>query len=1081
MFSIKGSFADCLSCSLFSEPSCILETNCETFQEVEIIFIAENPGKDEVEKGKPLVGKAGKLFRKYFEKYGLNKCKYILLNVVLCQTLNPDGTTGNPTPEVIDRCKVNCFKIIEECNQKLIVLMGASPTSAFGLLPKGTGITNIRGEIFKWNDQDVMIMLHPSYINRQKNLEPTFEEDMKKVSELIGIDSNPVEVKKVSSGKNEVFYYKIPDKYYTSDYKLIDVQFLSKTNEVLYIFRDKNNKKEYYKTNDEYVCYQINNENDSRKTVTYDQLHQIRVPYKDKYSLNPKITYEGDLKITTKHSIDYYLTKKEEEPIIPINVMFLDIETYSQTRVSSNAEDVNDVIPIIGYSYGNVKKSLVLDPKILGIDQVIDPKKENVHIFKSEVQLLSAFISDFRNIDPDFISGWYSNDFDMKYIFNRCKKLQIDITKFSKFGEADYNKYQFYPDIAGSVCLDMLELYKMFTFGGRESYSLDFISKLEIQKEKIDTGGNFSQLFRTDVNKAIDYNRMDIDLLEGLNKKLRHLFLIDELKKICKNSFKGAKSVMGRLDSLIVSFLKEKGVSSKNSESNESDSEFEGAYVQQPITGVHDYIVDFDFTSLYPSIILTYNIGINTFVMKLKDYQLGYDLVYNPDKLPEQIEVIIDPTFEKKQMIITKQQLLDKIKSSKLTYTINGCFYKSHEKEVSSYSEILEVLLSSRKDYKNKMFDAKNLKDKNKEDLYDTRQLVYKVLANALYGILGNHVFRFFNVDCARSITLSGQESIKNVMISAENFVDSKKKKEEPKIYDITKQQMFTKENESIKDNFEYLITGDTDSVFVSFENIIDKSKTKEEILKDIFQLSKDTQNFLNNVVVKKIVEKHNIPLNKNRLQLKNELVVKRGLFLAKKRYANYIISVEGNPTDEIKGMGLETKRSDFANTTKEYLKEVLDLILKSETLSIPRVLDFVKEKNDIFTKIIAGGNTVIGRPVSFGKKLKEYKTLTQGIRGMLAWNNLEYKVFDVGSRGYLFKLKGIDLDKAPEEVRLNYNKNFLSKGEKLDVLVIPEEVPLVPNYYIIDVKEMLQFSWKDRCDLLLDPLIKVKQEILKF
>ena len=267
MYSIKNSFADCLSCPLFSEASCILETNVKYLNEVKVIFIAENPGKDEILKGSPLVGKAGKLFRKYFEKFGINKEKYLLTNTVLCQTLNEDGTTGNPKPEVIELCKINCMKIIEECNPELIVLMGTSPVSAFGLLPKGTGITNIRGEMFKWNDIPVFVMLHPSYINRVKSLESTFEGDMKKVSETLGLDTsliseNSEKVKTLAKG---IYYYKIPDKYYTSNYKLIDVQNLHKTNEILYIFRDKNNKKEYYKTNDDYVCYQMSSQDTARK------------------------------------------------------------------------------------------------------------------------------------------------------------------------------------------------------------------------------------------------------------------------------------------------------------------------------------------------------------------------------------------------------------------------------------------------------------------------------------------------------------------------------------------------------------------------------------------------------------------------------------------------------------------------------------------------------------------------------------------------------------------------------------------------------------------------------------------------
>ena len=1081
MFSIKNSFADCLGCSLFSEPSCILETNVTYLKDVKVVYIAENPGKEEVIEGRPLVGKSGKLHRKYFEKFGLNKIPYLLTNVVLCQTLKEDGTTGNPSPEVIERCKVNCMKIIEECDPELIVLMGSSPTSAFGLLPKGTGITNIRGETFKWNDKDVFIMLHPSYINRNRSMESTFEKDMKKVAELVGLttpESRPV---KALTSKNEVFYYSIPDKYYTSDYKLIDVHFLKKSNEILYIFRDKNNKKEYYKTNDDYVCYQINDESKARKVVKYEDLNQMTVPYKNKYSLNPKITYEGDLKLTTKHAMDYYLLKKEEEPDLPMNIMFIDIETYTETRVHSNAQDTNDAIAIIRYSFNGIKKSLVLEPKILKItNQVIDTSDKEIIICNSEVTLLNNFFNDVRNLDPNFITGWYSNDFDMQYIINRSKKINVDCSKMSNFGEADYNKFQFYPEVAGIVFLDMLELYKQFTFGGRESYSLDFIGNLELKKGKNENSADFSVLFRTDVNRAIRYNTNDVDLLEELDQKLKHIFFQEELKKICKTSFRGSKNVLGQIDSLLVSFLKEKGYASKNAEHSDEEFSFEGAYVQSPITGIHDYIVDFDFTSLYPSLILTYNIGVNTFVMKLKDYQLGYDLIYNPDKLPDQIEVIIDPVFENKLVTISKEQLLKKIKDSNLVYTINGCFFKNHNTEVSFYAEVLEMLLGSRKSYKKKMFDALNAGDMVRKQMYDTKQQIFKLCANSCYGALANKTFRFFNVDSARSITLSGQESIKNVMICGENYIESKKINKPIEIQNITKQQMYTKEDDNINHNFKHIITGDTDSLFVCYNELIDKNNTKEEILNFINDLNKDTQSFLNNIV-KRIVLKHNVHEDKNRLELKNELVIRRGLFLAKKRYANYVISVEGNTVDKIDAKGIETRRSDFSNITKENLKEVLNLILKSEKLSIPKILEFVREKDETFIKIISSGQVTIGKPVSFGKKISEYKSIPQGARGMLNFNELEYKLFDVGSRGYLFKLKGIDLDKAPEEVRMNYDKYFLKKGKKLDIIVFPEEEQYIKPYYIIDIKDMLDFSWKDRVNLLLEPLIKPKQQILTF
>jgi len=218
LISIKSSFANCSVCSLLETPSCILETNSKAdLSKVEVVFIAENPGKDEVKKKPepvPLVGRAGKLFRKHFQKFNLNKKKYLLTNVVLCQTLNEDGTTGNPENDVIERCKVNCMEFIKACNPKLVVLMGTSPMKAFGIA-KG-GITNLHGQLFEWEGYKIFLTVHPSFVNRNRSFEPKFEEDMAKVAELLGEEHIEIkaatEVKTLGKGKHR---YKIPEKFYT--------------------------------------------------------------------------------------------------------------------------------------------------------------------------------------------------------------------------------------------------------------------------------------------------------------------------------------------------------------------------------------------------------------------------------------------------------------------------------------------------------------------------------------------------------------------------------------------------------------------------------------------------------------------------------------------------------------------------------------------------------------------------------------------------------------------------------------------------------------------------------------------------
>ena len=164
---IMQSFADCLGCSLIDAESCILDTNSRgDMSKVDIVFVAENPGKDEIKAEKPLVGRSGKTFRKYFDKYIKKDCKWLLTNSVMCLTLDDKGNTGNPDDETIDRCKVNCFNIIKTCNPKLIVLLGTSPMKAFGIAENG--ITKRRGQFYKWEGFDVLLTIHPSYVNRDK-------------------------------------------------------------------------------------------------------------------------------------------------------------------------------------------------------------------------------------------------------------------------------------------------------------------------------------------------------------------------------------------------------------------------------------------------------------------------------------------------------------------------------------------------------------------------------------------------------------------------------------------------------------------------------------------------------------------------------------------------------------------------------------------------------------------------------------------------------------------------------------------------------------------------------------------------
>lgn len=1069
MFSIKSSFADCSTCELLSSNSCILETNSKSnLSDVEVIFISDFPTQEECKKELPLIGKNGKIFRTHFSNYIKKQFKYLLTNTILC---SPPKSNEKyiPSDTILKTCKHNCFNIIEQCNPKLIVLLGEYPAKVFGF--NNYESINKRGQFIKWKKRDVLLTLHPNFINENKNFESKFQHDFITISEFLGTKSSNKIINKVGKSKNkkEMHRYKIPEKFYTEEYRLVDIQFLNQSNKVLYIFRDKNNKRIDHFESDEYIYYEISEGVESRQTVSYNQLNQISLPYKEKSKIDHSISYEGDIKICAKHAIDYYHYNKKDAPTIDSNIYFFDIEIDAGefNREFPHANIAAYPINMIATIYQNKTICYVIEnnrEKIKNIEGI------ELKIFKNEKTLLLSFITDFKKSSPDYIAGWNIINFDLQYILNRLPKLGMKITMMSKYNEVYIDPTRFNATFAGVVVADQLNLYKTFTFVNQENNQLNTIAKYELGISKIEMEYPINEMYYKDINNLIKYNIRDTELLKKIEDKVKHISLLNEIRLICNGSFKSTAGVLGQIDCIILSYLKKQGVASKNGNPHINKESYPGAFVYEPTPGIYNDITDFDFTSLYPSMIMTYNIGMNTFVMKLKDSQLGYELAYYPEKLPNEIEVIIDPMFKKEIKKIKKIELLNQIKESKLIHTINGCFFKSHDEELSIYSIVLENLISSRKEYKNKMFDAEQKDDKCKMDLYNTKQLVYKVLANSLYGAVANKVFRFFDISCAGAITLGGQEALKWSIIEGNSFMShlNTNNKYEPS-ENLTKIEMFDN-YELNKRNTPYIITGDTDSIFCFFGNF--KGDKSVDTIKEYCD---EIQTFLNNDIIPNKVSKHNVDLKFNKLVLKNELIISRGLFLAKKRYAIRVINNEGNEVDKINYMGIEIKRSDYPSKTKEFLIELLDLILKSKKISLPELFRFVSSKEEEFIKLIKNGDKCICRPVTYGKKLKEYKVLTQGIRSILAWNKIVRESHVVGSRGHMIRVSGIDEQKAPKEIMKRYMK-FIDEGNKLEVVCIPDDESKLPDYFVPDLKSNLKFSFIDRYEIILKPLNEVKK-----
>ena len=1068
MISIKKSFADCSRCALFKSPSCILETNCKSdMSKVEVIFIAENPGKDEVEREVPLIGKSGQTFRKYFKKYKLNKLKYLLTNVVLCQTLNPDGTTGNPEKETIDLCKINCMEIIKACNPKLIVLMGASAMGAFGI--EGS-IVEKRGKMYEWEKYPILVTFHPSYVNRKQSDMPKFEDDIRYAAEFL--TGEKLEViskqsdKKINTG---IFRYRIPDKFYTDEYRLVDIQYLRTTKEVLYIFRDRDNNKIYHKESDDYVYYRAPVGVPLQKTMSYEIMEQVVVPYEMRSSLDHEKCFEGDLRITVKHALDYFYNNKGEAPNKSMNVMFFDIEVDTgEKTVFPTPELAEYPINMFTSIYNGKKIHYVVDNKT---EPIIKREDTEYKIFEDEKTMLTQFFKDFRETDPDMISGWNCISFDLQYIFNRAPKIGIRRESISNFFEFYVDGKRFNAKLAGSICIDQDNLYRKFTFTKMESYKLAFISQHELKVTKLDLPLPFNQMYWKMLNKTMDYNIRDVELLDKLENKLSHIKLFNELRLICNTSFEAMGS-FGEIDSLIIAFLRNRGLASRDSYNIDREkSKYKGAFVFEAVPSIYDYVTDFDFASLYPSIIITYNIGVNSFVMKTKDPLLGYEITYHPENLPEKITMIINPLETANEVEINKNDLIKKIEEENLIYTINGCFFKNHKTELSHFAEIVDTVMNARKEYKDKMFEAIEKKDKTLEAFYYTRQLVYKVLANTLYGVVANKAFRFFDISLASAITLSGQETLKMSIIHGDAKLKEMVGMEQYKPpQELSKNEMFSKIMPNRSNRF--IITGDTDSIFCCF-NEMKQEKTVETVKPwcDI------VEKYLNNDVIGELVKKHRVPIEFNRLRLKNEMIIARGLFLTKKQYIIHVIGQEGKKVDKTIYMGVSIKRSDYPRKSKEFLSELANLILKStDKFSPVKLLNYVHSKEKEFRYLISNGDKSIARPVSFGKELADYKTIPQGVRAMEAWNYIMYDIHKTGTKAYMFFVNGLDMEKAPKDIRERYER-YIGNGGDLKVIAIPDEESRLPSYFIPDIKHTLKFTFTDRYELMLKPLFVAKED----
>ena len=424
---------------------------------------------------------------------------------------------------------------------------------------------------------------------------------------------------------------------------------------------------------------------------------------------------------------------------------------------------------------------LILDAK----NQLKHTKAKNKEIIpcRTEDELLMKFIEKFREMDPDIIVGWNSDYFDIPYLYYRiCNVLGEDIARYlSPIGyvrETPWYKDQFI-QIAGVESLDYMRLHKKFSWADEPSFKLDAIGEKYAGLNKIEYDGNLDKLFEDDPLKFIQYNFRDVEILKVLDEKLEYLSLVKNLAHKGKHNYSEVYANTKTQDGAISAYLLSKGIVPPAKERNPlSKKNYAGGYLFCPKAGIYNYMFDEDLTSLYPSIIMTINIGKETMVGRIIDAddrnnRLGLNDLQG--KNPEE-ELIVENT-KRRRTKVPIEKLIKMIENNELSVSANGVLFRTDKESV--LSTILKKWFDERVMYKNKMKKAFKEGDKEGGAGFHMKQYTMKILLNSLYGATALGSFRYGNVILSEAITLSGQRIIQESALTANRHINKVMRGEE--------------------------------------------------------------------------------------------------------------------------------------------------------------------------------------------------------------------------------------------------------------------------------------------------------------
>ena len=618
--------------------------------------------------------------------------------------------------------------------------------------------------------------------------------------------------------------------------------------------------------------------------------------------------------------IDYDFSK--------IRIAYLDIETGSENGFP-NIETASEEVTAI---------TVKIDKKcyVFGRGEFLNDRKDVFYFrFDSERALLQKFFEMWDKESPDIITGWNIETFDIPYLVNRSSRL-FDAKKDPSKLLSPWRKIREYMmyglggkeiqtyEIYGVETLDYLSTYRKFTSINQESYRLDHIAFVELGERKLDYSeqGSLHLLYKNDYQKFIEYNIKDVELVEQLEGKMKLLEMVVSLAYLSKVNYGNTFGQVRMWDTLIYNNLLRKNIVIPPKTHASKSSNFEGAFVKEPQIGSHNWVVNFDLNSLYPHLIMQYNISPETLITD----ELPPELQKVKDSRPG-VDGLLDETLD-----------LQALEKYKVTYTPNNEFYKTDKQ--GFLPEMMQQIYDNRVKYKNLMIEAKKKLEKEKDrkekrklsnliSKYHNMQLNLKITLNSAFGAMGNQHFRYFDQRIAEAITTSGQLSIKWIEKEINRYLNLILKPEEEK---------------------DYVVAVDTDSVYICMDDLV------KQVYGDNIEDKTKVINFLDKVCaeqMEKIIDKSYDKLRnyvnafEQKMVMKRENLADKALWTAKKRYIMNVYDSEGVRYEEpkLKMMGIEAIRSSTPSACKEKMKNIFKIIMNgTEDDVITYIDDFRKE-----------------------------------------------------------------------------------------------------------------------------------------